>query len=74
MSGLVGATESLDRDLPAWRKDGRTKIDAAKKAIFDGLLSWKEREAAIEARVQAVFEELRKQNINLRRSEATVNR
>jgi hypothetical protein len=62
--GLIGATERLDRDLAAWKKDGKAKIDGAKEAISDGLLRWKEREAAIEARVQAVFDDLRKQNIN----------
>jgi hypothetical protein len=63
-SGLVCATESLDRDLAVWKKDGKAKISGAQQIISDGLVRWKEREAAIEARVQAVFEDLRKQNIN----------
>lgn len=63
-SGLVGATARLGRELAAWKNDGKTKIDEARLGIVAGLLAWKEREAAIEARVQAVFEDLRKKNVN----------
>jgi hypothetical protein len=62
--GLVGAGEHLARDLDAWRNEGKAKIVTATREMSANLATWRERESAIEARVQAVFEELRKQNID----------
>lgn len=62
--GLIAAVEDLDRKLGTWKKEGAGHVASTKHAIADSLTKWKEREHAIEARVQAVFEELRQKNIN----------
>ena len=62
--GLLNVVENLDSQLSRWKKDGTGHVAGAKRTIGDAVAKWKEREHAIEARVQAVFEELRQKNIN----------
>lgn len=63
-AGLIDKVDDFDRELRDWKTAGKATIAAGKLVIADGLTRWKEREAAIEARVQAVFADLRKQQIN----------
>lgn len=62
--GLIALVEDLERALAAWKKDGAGQMVGSRPLIDEGLARWKEREHAIEARVQAVFHELREKNIN----------
>ncbi len=63
-SGLLAIIESLDREIDAWKKHGKSRIATAKVDITDRLTRWQEREHLIEARVQTVFENLRAKGVN----------
>ena len=63
-SGIVGIIDGLAAAIEGWKQTGGTQVDTARASIAEGLEQWEARDHAIEAQVQAVFEDLRAQGVN----------
>jgi AAA domain, putative AbiEii toxin, Type IV TA system/AAA domain len=69
--GLIDAVAALDLRLASWKADGAAELASAVADLGTAITGWQEREHEIEARVQAVVDQLRAQKIDPNLAEMT---